>query len=231
MIKNYLVTYAGTGLEVLFNQLKMSSDHIEFIDPICAIVKLGILEYKLTGTKISIHNNTITIQDASQLQGIIRWFNSDERHQLHQLRAALIYFRGYELGYVESVNSDIDKETLNLLKENGIKGLKKLKITYENSKKAGSMVKNCLDDYIKIMSNTYTKDEYNKELALLEKPTLIVIYNEFMKKWKQEDIDLILKMFDMISRKENMSVKNEIANSIDRLIISKDLEIDTLRPG
>lgn len=228
---NYVVKYAGTGLTVLFNQLIATSEtRIEFIDPFCAIVKLGVLGFKPNGTKISIHNNTIHIQDPSKLQGVIRWFNSDERDQLHQLRVPIFYFRGIELGHISIEDFKIENDQFSIIKELAIKGLAKLKVTYENAKKIGSMVKNCLDDYIKTLSHPYTKEEYLKEVSMLSKPTLFVIYNEFMKKWDNKDIQMIINLFEYANLKKSDNVNNEIANSIDHFIMSKDLEIDSLRP-
>ena len=144
----YVVKCAGTGLQVLFSQLANNSEcSIEFIDPLCAMIKLACLALKPNGTKISIHDNNISIQDPGTLQGMIRWLNSDERQQLHQLRLPLLYFRGLELEYINIENLEIDPKTLKIINEHATKGLIKLKSTYENNKKMGSMIKNSLDEY------------------------------------------------------------------------------------
>ena len=234
----YVVKYAGTGLSVIFSQLSASSEtRIEFLDPFCATVKLGVLTFKPNGTKISIHNNTIHIQEPSTFQGVMRWLNSDERDQLHQLRLPILYFRGVELGHIVIDDFKIDKDQMASINEFAVQGLIKLKTTYETAKKVGSMVKNCLDDYIKTLSHPYSKEEYMKELSSLDKPTMFVIYKEFMKKWDNTDIDTILNLFGKTKKvidktKETLSsnVHNEIANSIDHFIMAKDLEIDSLRP-
>ena len=227
----YVVKYAGTGIQVLFNQLTTNTDEsIEFIDPLCTMVKLAILGLKPNGTKMSIHDNIICVQDPTQLQGLIRWLNSDERQQLHQLRFPILYFRGMELGHIGIENRKIETEMLKEINSLASKGLIKLRSTYENAKKVGSMVKNCIDDYVKTLSHPYGIDEYNRELSLLDKPTLFVIYNEFMKKWSAEDVKIILELFGLALSKNSDNVRNEIANSIDHLIMSKDLEIDCLRP-
>lgn len=227
----YVVKCAGTGLQVLFSQLANNSEcSIEFIDPLCTMIKLAALALKPNGTKISIHDNIISIQDPGNFQGVIRWLNSDERQQLHQLRLPLFYFRGLELGHINIENFQIDQKMLTIINQHASKGLIKLKSTYETAKKMGSMVKNCLDDYIKTLAHPYTQTEYNRELSLLDKPTLFVIYNEFMKKWSVTDFNIVIQLFTLAFSKDSDFVKNEIANSINYLIISKDLEIDSLRP-
>jgi hypothetical protein len=230
-MNDYTVKCAANGLAVLFNQLSLNSDtHIEFTDPLCTVVKLGILAFKKTGTRFSIRSHTINIQDSWTFQGVQRWFNSDERDQLHHLRLPLLYFLGLVLEYIKLDHCDIDQKSLLYINDIAIKGLNELKITYETSKKTGSMVKNCLDDYIKTLLRPYTKEEYDKEVNNIGNPTLFVIYNEFMKKWTVKDCQLVISMFQLAEQKNSTNVQNEIGNAIDHFVTSKDLEIDALRP-
>ena len=230
-MENYVVKYAGTGLAVLFSQLTANGNaHIEFIDPFCGIVKLGVLLCKPTGTKLSLQEHRINIQDSWKFQGLLRFIGSDDRDQLHQLRAPILYFRGLELGHIIIEQFDIDKELMAYIRELAIKGLHKLKVTYETSKKKGSMIKNCVDDYIRTLSHPYTKDEYMEEINIINKPTLFVIYNEFTKKWSNKHLVIIRDLFEFALSAKSENVANEIANAIDHFIMSKDLEIDVLRP-
>ena len=50
---------------------------MKIFDPLSTIIKLGILSKKPLGTKLSIKNNTIDIQEVSYYQGIYRYFNND----------------------------------------------------------------------------------------------------------------------------------------------------------
>jgi len=227
----YVVKYAGSGIAALFEQLSRNSEsRIEFIDPLCTVIKLGVLAYKKSGSKFSIKDNMINIQEPWTLQGFQRWLNSDERDQLHQLRLPILYFRGLEMGHISIENCDIEKKSFSEINELSVKGLTQLKATYENAKKVGSMVKNCLDDYIKTLTHPYSKEEYEKEIAVINKPTLFVIYNEFMKKWNADDISIIIDMFKLAASKDSENVQNKIADSIDHFTMAKDLEIDSLRP-
>jgi hypothetical protein len=227
----YVVKYAGTGIATLFGQLSQTSDvRIEFIDPLCTIIKACILVFKKTGTKLSIKNNVIDIQEQWALQGMQRWFNCDERDQLHQLRLPILYFKGLHLGYVTADNLNIDAKSFDYFNALAIKGLVQLKTTYETAKKIGSMVKNCIDDYIKTLSHAYSREEYFKELETINKPTLFVIYDEFIKKWSDRDIGFVMSLFQYAQEKDNINIQNEIANAINHFIMSKDIEIDAIRP-
>ena len=227
----YVVKCAGSGMAVLFEQLARSSDtRIEFIDSLCTVIKLSVLTYKKNGSRLSIKNNIISIQEPSYLQGVQRWMNSDERDQLHQLRSPILYFKGLQLGYITLEDLTFDLDLLTSITEVAIKGLSHLKTTYESARKGGSMVKNCLDDYIKILSHKYAREEYFNETASIGKTTLFVIYNEFIKKWKLSDLQIIMQLFILAESKNSENMQNEIANAIDHLVISKDLEIDSIRP-
>ena len=192
--------------------------------------KLCVMNYKIIGTKISIKNNIVTIQDSWSFQGIQRWFNSDERDQLYQLSLPIFYFRGIVLGFITFKHLTIQQDMLNYFNALLIKGLKKIRITYENEKKAGSMVKNCLDDFIKTLSVIYTEEDYMKEIYQTSKPTLFAIYNEYTKKWQLNDIRMIYELFNLIETKENPNIQNKLADCVNDFINAKDLELDFIRP-
>lgn len=225
------VKYASNGLSLLFNQMIQSNDYpIEFIDPFCTVFKLAILNYKVEGTKISIKNNNITIQDTWVFQGVQRWFNSDERDQLHQLKLPLFYFRGVVLGFVSYKFLKLDQKFLDYMNEVAIKGLRKMKLTYDNDRKNGSLVKNCIDDYIKILSTPYDLPDYENEMMSISKPTLFAIYHEYAKIWTLYDFKILKRLFTLTDLEENSKIKSKLADTIDNFIIAKDLKIDTIRP-
>ena len=232
-ITPYILKYATQSLPTLFSQLKSNTDdHIEVVDPICTMIKIALLKYKPKYTRIGINNNKVDVQDPGLLQGAGRWYYGDGRNDLYQLRYPIIYFIGLRLGYFDVPNFLITQEQLDHINDMVIIGLIELKKTYEGSKKNGSMVCNCLEGYINELSNPYSKDDFMKNLLDINKPTLFVIYNEFIKKWQQNDIDLILNIFDYAKNNEdkNDDIINQYANSINALVDAKDLEIDTLRP-
>lgn len=227
----YAVKYAGNGLSLLFNQMTQYNDYpIEFIDPFCTIFKLAILNYKADGTKISIKNNSISIQDNWMLQGLQRWYNNDERDQLHQLKLPIFYFRGVVLQLITFNFLNLNQDLLNYINDLAIKGLKKMKVTYDNDRKNGSLVKNCIDDYIKILSTSYTGEDYESEMFNIAKPTLFAIYHEYAKMWTEYDFKILKKLFNLVDLEDNAKIKNKLADAIDQFISAKDLKIDTIRP-
>ena len=228
---DYVLKYATSGISVLFTQIKQTSESpIEFIDPICTVIKLAILHYKTNGTKISIKNNVIDIQDASLIQGIVRYWGGDQRDQLHQLKLPIFYFRGIVLGFIKLDHLNIDVNTLVMINDLAIKGLKKMRITYDNDRKVGSLVKNCIDDYIKILHTNYSLDDYMSDKYKFNKPTLFAIYNEYTKLWHLNDFNIITALFESADTEENPVIQNKKADAIDHYIMAKDLTLDTIRP-
>jgi hypothetical protein len=105
-----------------------------------------------------------------------------------------------------------------------------MKTTYLYEKKTGSLIKNCIDDYIKTLSSNYTLDDYMIQMNENNKPTLIAIYNEYTKLWKMEDLQLIINLFKMAELKEEHELQNKLADTIDHFVMFKDKEIDFIRP-
>ena len=63
----------------------------DILDPLSIIVKLFIYSYKPAGTKISIGNNRIYIQESTYIQGIIRKINGDTKNDITILTFPVLY--------------------------------------------------------------------------------------------------------------------------------------------
>ena len=69
--------------EFLISFFEQKKDSI--LDTLTCLVRLGILDFKPLGTKISLNNNRIKYNEPNVLQGAIRWTNGDAREDLHNL--------------------------------------------------------------------------------------------------------------------------------------------------
>ena len=107
-------------LSNLFNE----KDKNSIIEPLICLTRLAILEFKPTGTKISIFNNRISYNEPNILQGAVRWSNGDARDDLHNiflpLTKAPIWY-------------DVSKSDIQNIFKFAIRGPEKLKRSYENS--------------------------------------------------------------------------------------------------
>jgi hypothetical protein len=68
-----------------------SNNKNDILDPLSIVVKLFIYYYKPLGTKISIGNNRIYIQDSTYIQGLLRRYNGDSKNDINILLCPILY--------------------------------------------------------------------------------------------------------------------------------------------
>lgn len=222
---SYIMTAASTGLSKIYQSMTQdeSIHQTEFLDPLCMLFKLGILVHKAIGTKISIKNNTIKIQDSWLLQCFERWMNSDEREQLFQLKLPMLY--------IAKLIMTNESQKLQPVVKLAVNGLVNLRHTYEKSKRAGSLVVVCIDEFTKLLSKTMTQSEYDNELnSYPNYAPMFTIYDEFYKRWTQSDIEQIMSIFNQVEKESLPDAKESLLIAIDQLIWAKDYKLDSLRP-
>ena len=55
------------------------------LEPLQAILQIGYLSFAPVGTKLTIHNNILQIQNPKYSQPVIRWYNNDTQEDLFYL--------------------------------------------------------------------------------------------------------------------------------------------------
>ena len=115
------------------------------IDPFSCLIKLSLLRYLESGTKISIYQNRIHFNSPSYIQGIIRFMYGDNREHLHNLY----------LPIQKSVEWfwDEKNEDMTYMFNNAIIGLKMLKYAYNEY----ATIQHTIDYYIIIMMQKNTQ--------------------------------------------------------------------------
>lgn len=134
------------------------------------------------------------------------------------------------MGFIKFEDFNVDEEILYMINELAIKGLRKMKITYDNDRKSGSLIKNCIDEYIRILTTNYAIEDYTSDKYKFNKPTLFAIYNEYTKLWHNKDLMIVTDLFQLSDANENPVIQNKLADAIDHFIMAKDLTLDTIRP-
>ena len=94
------------------------------LEPFCCILRIILLDYKPTGTKISIQNNSILYNEPSFYQGILRTFYGDNREDIHNLYAPIL--KGFD--WFSVTDSKMNRYFFERL----LIGLDKLKSFYQN---------------------------------------------------------------------------------------------------
>lgn len=224
-MNDYLLSYARSGLNSAIGRMTQHVTNlvVEFIDPLCTIIKLALVSKKLEGIKLSIQNHKIEFHEPWLMQGFQRWLREDERAHLVQLKLPLLYFRGLVLQYHNVNTLNVSPESLDTLNLLAIAGLKKLKLTYDDAK-------TCLDDSIKILTTQYSLQDYTEAMIKMNGTVMFAMYHEFIKQWTHDDIEIILHLFKLSNLEEIPKIKNQWATCIDQYVKIKDLKIDAIRP-
>jgi len=226
----YVIKYGGYGLSFLFNHVSNTTISFDYLDPLTTVVKLYMIGYKKIGTKIGINNHILTIQEPYLLQGLQRYFYGDDRNQLYQLRWPLSYFHGVILGYIEETSCQKFNKFYKRLEEKVVFGLKRLKMTYETANETGSMTENCIDNYIQFLTGNYTIEEYNRLTVDVLTPTIMTVYQEYMKKWTPEDISIIEQLLQSIEKRNDKKTQSNLCDTVESYLLAKNREMSLIRP-
>jgi len=152
------------------------------LEPLQVLTQLAILSFLPVGTKISISNNILHLQQPTMFQGVVRWYQKDNKDDLFYLFHAIRrYYKWYK---------NRDDEVFGKILELAIKGIEKLIDTYN---KIGittithtlSLYKNILeqdsDELFKDDSdNSISVDDVFKNITeLYDRKLLVVLYSTF----------------------------------------------------
>jgi len=143
------------------------------LDPLQCILQLALLAFCPVGTKLSLEYNLIHIQEPSYSQGIVRWYNNDNKEDVFYLFYACKRFPTYYLFLKEFSYKKTNLYDVLLI--NAKKGIDKLSETYSN---------------IDNPSLLHTFEIYK---ALLEDPDTIPQQNEDSKKREIENVFINIK--------------------------------------
>ena len=133
--------FAGKNImEMLRTKEKERADLI--LEPMQVMIQLAMLAHSPIGTKISVNNNILSIQPPALTQGVLRWWNNDNKDDLYYLFHAIRrYYKWYK------TQNDV---VYQYILEWAIKGIDKLSETYNKADKNNirhtlALYKNVLD--------------------------------------------------------------------------------------
>lgn len=189
------------------------------LDPLSVIIKLYICSYKSSGTKISVSNNRLTIQESGLFQGLVRGYNGDKKNDVPILTMPILY------ACFNYLKTDMNKYK-NVF-EHAIEFLEKTKTTYQGNEIVYNVdtlrnyilsfmdTKNEIDESYKHKKRKDDEDGKNKTT---ESVSISNIYNNDGSKLKRIRYDIIatvwterrLRMlFDIIDEIEDVSTGPE----------------------
>lgn len=173
------------------NWMMMKKQRDIIIDPMSCLIKLSILGYMPIGTKMSIANNKILFNQPSLLQGTIRFFQADNREDLHNL------FNPIQKSIQWYWNKE-DSNTLYIF-DLAINGLKTLKKSYPSN----STIQYTLDYYINLLNKKNLEDYTTAEEDESSKNS---IYDFLKILWNQREINIIIELLREYNCKSDKDV-------------------------
>lgn len=145
----------------IYNLMKRDKKKERFdiiLEPLQAITQLALLSVSPKGSKLTISNNLLSIQQPGWFQGLLRSYNQDMKEDLFFLFNAIIRFNRF---YEFLKNEDDDYcDLYDLLIQMSKRGIDKLIQTYANTEQPALL---------------HTLQLYR---VLLEKPLLVTDYDE-----------------------------------------------------
>ena len=185
------------------------------LDPLSVIIKLAILSNKPIGTKISIQNNVVYLQEPGPFQALCRIFFNSNKTDLQYMYNP-IHLACKDFLTKESVQKTPRLKELFVCAQNG---LKKLMDTYS---KCNINVLS-LNYYYTIISN-HVDQIYNENI--FQKDTMTSLYtkelvDELSSKWTKEKTKVVL---DLVGFLNNDSMAANNVKSLENIMenIDKD---------
>ena len=143
------------------------------LEPLCCILKLILLQFKEQGTKISVSENSITFNEPSYGQGLVRSLYGDCREDLHNIYHPLL----------KAVEWYPIREFI-IYYEECKKGLELLLGVYNDN----TTIHHTISHYISIIEGKNDKE-------VTEKNPIIDNLKDF---WKSEEINVINELLNLI---------------------------------
>jgi len=169
------------------------------IEPLSCLIKLSLLNFYPSGTKLNVNDNQLLFNEPTMYQGVIRYFYNQGREDLHNLFNPI----DKAIEWYTEYNEDID-----VIFELAINGLIKLRNTYAES----STIKHTLNYYINKLQ------ERNKKSVITGKK-LDKIQEYLQNLWNDREIHIIVEILQELEDKNsNDTIKqDDITSLLDSL--------------
>lgn len=187
------------------------------LDPLSVIVKMFIYAYKPIGTKISIHNNRIYIQESGLWQGTVRKLYGDSKNDINIIFFPIVFAcKNYLLdnNLICETSKNITNSKFNVLFGKLSEAFDKLKETYQTNEIIYNIdqLKNIVNSFltnndldINGLSNTY-----NSSAGKIKQD----IYKHIGTVWTEKRLNVLFGYIDEIIELSNTNSQTELINNL-----------------
>jgi hypothetical protein len=161
----------------------------QLLDPFSVIVQLATNSYKPIGTKLSINDHKMMLQDATVLQGTIRALYGDTKMNVKQLHYPIIHACRH---FCIRMSDDVGMQ---FLFQRAQKGLENLWHTYREDRE----IRSCISTYVNIIQGSVTNASKSSEMLDM---LLRLDVSDVMTETKpaKEIVDVRRHMFDELNK-------------------------------
>lgn len=194
-----------------FKTMKERSDMI--LEPLQVMIQLGILSFCPIGTKLSISENILYIQEPSWTQGMLRWYKNDKKDDLYYLFQAI---RRYYLWYNPN-----EKEIFKRILEVAMNGIKKLIQTYESSDKLS--IKQTLSLYTNILNlDTPNLFENTRDISAVN---IDSVFKNIKKIYNKKMLAIVHNTFCLLEIEKSEENKRMMYNGLQKILFPNNSKI------
>ena len=124
-------------LQFIAGQLKKPRERFETIlEPLQALLQIGVLAFYPIGSKLAIHNNILTVQAPGYTQHVRRWYNNDKKEDVFYLYNVFSRFnKFYKTVLAGGAGAGENAALFSLLNELAKTGINNLIRTYNQTDK------------------------------------------------------------------------------------------------
>ena len=188
----------------------------DILDPLSIILKLYIYNFKPEGTKISISNNKIVLQDIGIFQGSVRKILGDSKNDINIIFGPVVY------SCLKYLSSD-EREKYLYIFEIVSASLNKLKLTYAGNEIVYNIeqIKNVIDSFISKKDNDISLlvSNYNTNGFKIKQN----IYDHINSVWTPERKQILLGYINEIKNFVSQEYENELIISLSSFLNCMDI--------
>ena len=201
-------------MEIIKDILSKSKN--DKLDPLSVVVKMFIYSYKPIGTKLSIHNNRINIQDVGFFQGTVRTLYGDSKNDINIIFFPIIFACKYYLSNNPNSqpNNGLIGKKFNTLFEKISDAFDKLKETYQSNEIMYNIdqLKNIVNSFLtnNDFDLTNLSNTYNSPAGKIKQD----IYKHISTVWTEKRLNVLFGYIDEIIELSKTNAQIELINNL-----------------